>query len=172
MADTFPIAFVWNGEAMAPTPRFRRACDERFVVGLIYTLDEIAGGSTKSRNHYFACLAEAWKNLPEDEAERHPTSEHLRHFALIKTGYANSQQTVYGSKADALRAAAMARSLTEYALVLVSENVVTVWTAKSQSPRAMSPKEFQESKTAVLDYVSALCGVNTDDLKNNAGKAA
>lgn len=167
-----PLAFEWTGDAFKPLSRFANACDERFVVGLAYSLEEVSQPSTASRGHFFACLSEAWKNLPEDVAERFPTVEHLRKFALVKSGYADERSIVCASKAEALRLAAFIKPMDDFAVVLVSEVVVKVFTAKSQSARAMGKVEFQESKQKVLDYVSSLIGVHVDKLKQNADKAA
>ena len=157
---------------MQPTARMHNRCNAEFVVGQLYRLDEIHDRSANSHRHFFAELHEAWKNLPEREAERFQTSEHLRKYALIRCGYADHRQIVCASKAEAQRVAAFIKPMDEYAVVTVSEAVVTVYTAQSQSMKAMGRKAFQESKTAVLDYVAALIGVSRDELKQNAGKAA
>ena len=167
-----PILFQWTGDAMEPARRSHNICNATFVVGQFYRLEEILDRFAKSHNHYFADLSESWKNLPEDMAERFPTSEHLRKFALIKCGFADQRQIVCSSKAEAQRIAAFVKPMDEYAIVTVRDAVVTVWTAHSQSMRAMGKKVFQESKTAVLEYVAGLIGVSRDDLRENAGMAA
>jgi hypothetical protein len=165
---TSPLPFRWNGEAFEPLPRARRACDEAFVIGEVYTLAEEKARSSVSHRHYFAMVHEAWATLPEHMAAQFPTAEHLRKFALIKTGFADSRQIVAASKAEALRLAAFIRPLDEYGLVTVEGAVVTHWTAQSQSTRAMGGKLFQESKSAVLDYIAGLSGAQAGDL----GRAA
>lgn len=167
-----PIPFRWSGDSMEPLPRFAKECDRHFVVGEVYQLVEQQDRSQTSHNHYFACVAEAWKNLPDEMVERFPTAEHLRKFALIKAGFADSRQFLAASKAEALRLAAFVRPCDEYALVTVREMVVTVWTARSQSMRAMGRRDFQASKDAVLDAISALIGVSADSLRANTGRAA
>lgn len=64
------------------------------------------------------------------------------------------------------------KSLDEYAVVLVHENVVSVFTAKTQSARAMKKGEFQESKQKVLDILAGLLDVKPRELERNAGAAA
>jgi hypothetical protein len=167
-----PISFTWDGEAMQPHRRFHNKCAEAFVIGESYMLEEIQVRSTKSHSHFFAALNDGWMNLPEDQSERFPTVEHLRKFALIKCGYADQRQIVCSSKAEAQRIASFVRPMDEYAIVAVTESVVTVWTAKSQSMRAMGAKVFQESKTAVLDYIASMIGVNNNTLQREAGRAA
>ena len=167
-----PIAFTWDGESMVPQPRFSRVCDKAFVIGEDYPLVVHENVSTASRGHYFASLAECWKNLRDDDAERHPTPEHLRKFALIKCGYADERSIVASSKAEALRIAAFVRPLDEFAVVLVSGCVVKVFTAQSQSSRAMGKKAFQESKDAVLAYAASLIGVTPAQAASEAGRSA
>ncbi len=157
---------------MVPQRRFSRICDRAFVIGQEYPMIVHEARSAASHSHYFACLAECWKNLPDHEAERFPTVEALRKFALIKCGYADERSIVAASKAEALRVAAFVRPMDEYAVVLVSECVVKVFTAQSQSMRAMGKKAFAASKDAVLAYAASLIGVTPATVASEAGRAA
>lgn len=130
-----------------------------------YRLGVIEERSQNSHNHFFAMVAEAWENLPEDRAARFPTSEHLRKYCLIKSGYADERSIVTASNGEALRVAAFIKPMDTYAIVTVSGPVVRVYTAKSQSRKAMGAKDFQASKTAVLDMISALIGVTPAQLE-------
>lgn len=154
-----PLLMQWTGEAMRPTSRFSRMADRQYVVGELYLIDAIEERSGKSHNHYFAIVNQAWVNLPEDIAERFSSSEHLRKFALIKAGFRDERSIVCASKAEALRVAGFVKPLDEYAVVTVLEAVVTVYTAKSQSAKAMGKAKFQESKEAVLGVLAGLIGV-------------
>lgn len=162
------LAFRWTGDSFTPLPRSKRACDEQFVVGQVYALAEEQQRSGNSHRHFFATLHEAWATLPESMAGQFPTNEHLRKFALIKTGYADSRQFVASSKAEALRLASFIRPVDDYSVVTVEGCVVTHWTAQSQSMRAMGGKRFQQSKSDVLDYVASLVGAQSSDF----GRAA
>jgi len=53
----------------------------------------------------------------------------------------------------------------DYAVVVARDAVVVVWTAKSQSMKAMGKVEFQRSKDAVLTECARLIGVDTGALK-------
>ena len=167
-----PILCTYDGESFVPLKRFAALCDKAFVIGQEYPLVVHESVSTASRGHYFACLAECWRNLPEDIAEDFPTPEHLRKKALIKCGYADERSIVAASKAEALRVAAFIRPMDEFAVVLVSECVVRVFTAQSQKARAMGKKAFQESKDAVLAYAAGLIGVTPAKVSSETGKAA
>ncbi len=170
MSDKIPaLTFQWDGEAFYPANRgMARKCDKHYVVGQLYSLVEDQGHSTPSRNHYFAELDEARQNLSDADTARFPTRDHLRKWALVQTGYRDEVSHVCASKAEAVRLAAFIRPMDTYAVVIPSEAVVLVLTAKSQSKKAMGAKVFQESKTAVLQRVSDLIGVDTAALKEAA----
>ena len=165
-----PLIFDWDGEAMLPANG--RLADKYYVVGERYRLIPHEDRSARSHRHYFACINEAHKNLPEYLAERFATPDHLRKFALIRAGYRDERSVVAASKAEAQRMAAFIKPMDEYAVVMAQESVVTVYTAKSQSTRAMGKQVFQESKERVLDVISAMIGTSTDELRQNADKAA
>lgn len=166
-----PIVFRWSGEAMEPLPRFSRMCNRLFTVGELYRQETLEERSIASHNHYFSALNEAWRNLPEDQADRFPNVERLRKWCLIRAGYSDQRSIVCASKAEAQRVAAFTRPMDEFAIVIVSEAVVTVFTAQSQSMKAMGAKVFQESKQRVLDICAQLIGVEPDALAA-AGRAA
>jgi len=170
MTDPIPMIFDWDGEAMIP--RRPRLADKHYVVGESYRLAPVEERSMRSHRYYFASLNEAWKNLPEALAERFPTSEHLRKYALIKAGHYDQRSVVAASKAEAQRVAAFIRPMDEYAIVGVSDATVTAYTAKSQSMRAMGKQTFRESADAVLEIVSAMIGTSRETLQQNAEKAA
>lgn len=167
-----PIICAWDGEVFRPLPRFARLADRHYVVGETYPIVVHEDRSEASHRQYFAAIREAWQNLPEPYASMLPTAEHLRKYALCKTGYANQMQIACASKAEAIRAVTTVRALDSFAVVDARDAVVTVWTAASQSHRAMGKKDFQASKTAVLDFVAGLIGTTRSDLGRNAGRAA
>lgn len=166
MSAPVPIPFRWDGESMTPRPGYARRADQCFVIGQDYVLAPVEERSLASHNHFFASIAEAWKNLPPEGAERFPTADHLRKYALIKTGFHEERSIVCGSKAEAPRVAAFLKPIDDYAVITVRDAVVTVYTAKSQSAKAMGKEAFQASKDAVLDFVAGLIGVTPDELQN------
>lgn len=168
-----PLLCVWDGEYFIPAgPHWLRQADKNFVVGQRYPLEVREERSPQTHAHYFACLNDVWQNLPEALAERFPTADHLRKWALIRCGYADQRSVVCASKAEAQRVAAFIKPMDEFAVVLAKDAVVTVWTAKSQSMKAMGKKDFQASKDKVLDFVASLIGTTRDELARNAGEAA
>lgn len=167
----YPLLYTWNGEAMQPLPRFAKEADKRFVIGERYSLDEIQERSHKSHAHYFACIGNAWSSLPDHIAEKFPSAEHLRKYALIRTGFRDERSIACSSKAEALRLAAFIKPMDEFAIVTVSGPLVSVYTAKSQSCRAMGKHDFQKSKDAVLAFLDELLGVERGATQQ-AGEAA
>lgn len=162
--STAPMFFQWSGEAMIP--RSARAADEQYVIGQFYRMGEIDERSEVAHRHEFAWLREAWLNLPDHLARAYPSAEHLRKAALIATGWCTTTDYVCGSHAEAQRwAANLRREVTEYDVVEVRAGVVRVHRAHSQRRGAMDKKEFQASKNAIIDWVSALLGVEPEALQ-------
>jgi hypothetical protein len=164
MSDT-PQYFTWDAERSVMAPRRKSLADRTYVDGEEYRLGVIEERSAASHSHYFAALHDAWMNLPEAQAERFQTVEHLRKYALIKSGFRDERSIVCASKVEAQRIAAFVTPMDGYALVTVKDAVVVVYTAKSQSYRAMGKEDFQKSKTAVLDLVADMIGVTAKQLE-------
>lgn len=159
------LTLRWTGDSFAPlTERTQKALDAEYVVGEIYRFERHEPRSIKSHNHFFACLANAWDNLPESLADEFPNPESLRKRALIKSGYCTERQFVCASPQEAIKLAVQLQELDEYSIVSVNEKVVTHFRAKSQSINAMGKRDFSESKEKVLDYVSELIGTDATTL--------
>lgn len=158
------LRYEGDGEFRTISSWWAGRADKAFVVGELYRLVEHHDRSMNSHRHFFASIAEAWKNLPDEMLDEYPTAEHLRKRALIRKGYADERSFVCASKAEAQRMAAFMKPMDDYAVVSVREAVVRVWTAKSQSVKAMGNRDFQQSKSDVLDFVAGLLGVTADEL--------
>ena len=161
-----PILYRYEGDGEFRTVSsfWAGRADKAFVVGEVYRLVEHHDRSMNSHRHFFASLNEGWKNLPDEKLDEYPTPEHLRKKALIRKGYADERSIVCASKAEAQRMAAFMKPMDDYAVVSVRDAVVRVFTAKSQSVKAMGNRDFQQSKSDVLDFVADLLGVTTDQL--------
>lgn len=171
---TAPVYMRWTGEAFEPmNARNAAECDRRFVVGEVYSLDEVQSRSMDSHRHEFAFIREAWLNLPERYADAPfaRSSEHLRKYTLIMTGWCDTATHVCSSRAEAMRFAAFIRPLDEFSVVTVKEATVIRATAKSQSMKAMGKDDFQRSKQAILDYLEDLIGAERGSLLKH-GEAA
>lgn len=172
--SALPVKFRWDGDAMVPATSFwSRKADEEFIVGQTYAMTPVGARSQQSHNHYFAVIADAWSNLPDELLEIYPTAEHLRKKALIRKGYRDEREHVCGSDAEAQRLAATIRPLDSYAIIETRGRVVRIWTAKSQSNAAMPGNgEFQASKADVLAFIDDLLGAERGTVEKHGGMAA
>lgn len=155
---------------MVPDPKFKRQCDRQYTVGTEYTLAVFEPRSQATHGHYFASVQDGWHNLPYGIAERFPTSEHLRRWCLVHEGFCDEKIIVCDTEKDAKSLAILARQLDEYAVISLAGNIVTIWTAKSQSVSAMDKDEFRQSKEKVLARISEMVGTSSAKLQDNARK--
>ena len=173
-AKILPTAFTWRNGMMQP--QSADIARERYVEGETYILVPHTARSDKSHNHYFACIKAAWDNLPEDIAAKVASPDHLRKWALIKSGWRDEQVIGCKDEADAKQMATIIKSilrpLDDYAVVIPSDESVTVYTAKSQTLKAMGKDDFQKSKDDVFRVLSELLSVDISELTKNAGQAA
>lgn len=165
-----PCAFIWNSREMVPLDRFRALANRQFRAGQEYALVPHQGRSEKAHGLYFKCVEVTWQNLPHGVAERYPTSEHLRKWALIQEGYADEHTMVCDSEEKAREVAGLARSLDGYAVIRVSGNIVTVWTAQSQDKHHMGHEVFQKSMDSVLSRLADMLGITVKELTEEAKK--
>lgn len=152
-----PLPFRWDGRNMVP--RFPERAAHHYEVGQTYLMVEHSHRSRAEHNFYFAAIANAWENLPEEVADELPSPDHLRAWALVKAGYADKDIIKCASNDDAIVLAAVAKAGSKIRIVEVVGKVVTVWTPHSQSMRAMGKTKFQESKQKVLDVLAGMIKV-------------
>lgn len=167
---TVPVIFSWDGEVMKPLGRFSRLADKQYVVGENYRLEVVEDRSGESHRHYFATINEAWANLPESQAGRWATPDMMRKWALCKAGFYEETSFKASSKAEAIRIAQVFGPL--YDEIIFEGELIHARKAKSQSYKAMTRKEFQDSKTKVLDVLAGIIGVTADQLASNARSVA
>ena len=124
--------------------------------------------SQQTHNHYFAAIHDAWQNLPEAISGEFPSPQHLRAYALIRTGYCTTTKIVCRTNRDAIDAIRFVTDLDEFALGDISDNVATIYRPQSQSFKAMGRDMFRKSKEDVLGFLSQLIGADVAQ----EGKAA
>lgn len=163
MTGLYPCFF--DGKAFVPKNEFHlRRAAAKFGLGESLAISVEAERSARSHRHYFAQLHDLWSNLPE----RHATApwaqsaEHLRKYALCRTGYADSQSFPCTSAAEAQRWASRLRPIDEFSVIVVEGSTVVRFSAKSQSVKAMGAQTFQKSKTAVLEFIEDLIAGRKD----------
>jgi hypothetical protein len=149
-------------------PAKPKLADKEFVIGQRYWLEQVSDRSWVSHRHEFAWIEQAWANLPETMTEMFPTPEHLRKAALIATGWSRETIIEAGNPRAALRVAAYARGEDEFARVMARGSTVTIKKARSQRMHGhdrMDKDEFQRSKDDILNWISALIGVEPLELQ-------
>lgn len=161
----------WEGDGFSPlNSHWAKQCDKQFVVGQVYRVTTVEERSAKSHSHFFACLHEAFINLPTEWAERFCDEDALRKYALIISGFADERSIVCSSQEEAQSMAAFIKPMDRYCIVVVKDATLKVYTAKSQSLRAMGKADFQASKDAVLEVIAKMLEVDVESL-NNASSA-
>lgn len=166
----------WDGQTLTPTGHYGlAAARESMNPGDVVIVAVDHPRSASSHKHQWAEIAEYWRHLPEalqmEEWAANP--ETLRKHALIVTGYRNTYQIDCGANATADRVKKALKDAEAgkhgYAIAKARGPVVIVWTPESQSMRAMGHKRFQESKDAVLNWISQQIGTTPEQLKRNVG---
>lgn len=166
----FRLLMEWDGESLTPANQvWAGRADKALVVGQRYFITEVSQRSKTSHDHYFATVGEVFKNLPEHLSERFSDADHLRAYALIKTGFYVERAFIASSKAEAVRVAQFLRTGgAQFAIISIADNVVIERVAQSQSYAAMGKHKFQESKDKVLDFLADLIGVRTPQLQRES----
>jgi hypothetical protein len=154
----------WNGACLFPARP--EAAERMFEINGRYHLETHFERSAGRHRAYFASIKEAWHNLPLSAQDELPSPEHLRKYALIKTGWRDERYLVFASHQEAVRVAMFVAPIDRFAIVLPQGNRVVVWTARSQSYRAMDKEEFNASMDDVLDYIAGLIGVSRVELEH------
>lgn len=163
-----PIPCMFLNGTFYPLHAYKALAAENYGEGELITLAPVEDRSPQSHRFYFAVINKAHANLPEGLAERFPTSDALRYYALIRAGYRREHTKVFSSAADAAMAAALIKPNGYDTIVNVAGQVVTIWSAESQSPREMPKERFEASKQAVFDVLASMIGVDPVTLLENA----
>jgi hypothetical protein len=170
------VRYRWTSGAWKPLPGFIEDCEGEFIEGEERWLEAQHDRSMRSHSHYFAALAEAWANLPEDYRIRFPHPHNLRKWCLIETDWCVEMEPfVLITAGAALRLAhELTKQYPDDRIYVDPADTRTVrWKqAMSQSVKAMGSKAFERSKDDVLNKAADLIGVSVDQLRENAGRAA
>lgn len=155
----------WDDErdVFVPARKFIGQLKKLYADGKAIWLEQIQFRSMDSHRHLFAELHERWESMPEYIRSRFIDEDHLRKYALIRTGWVRAMRHIpFTSREDAITGAVVAKLVDSYALVTIDENVVTIYVARSQKMsgfRSMNNSDFQKSKTDVLSFLDELLGI-------------
>ena len=167
-APPVPLAYHGEGTFKVTSPYWANLADRHFAVGEVVSMIRHEHRSSASHNYFFAAVADAHANLPDDIAVRFPSPDSLRRWALIQAGFCDQHTFACASKAEAQRLAAFIKPIDEYSVVVAKEATVTRYTARSQSMKAMGKKDFELSKEGVLDAIAKLIGTSRKALEASA----
>lgn len=163
MSDTLPMRYEGGGLFRCLHPK-RVTLD----VGAVHGWQMAEHRSKASHDHFFAIINEAWKNLPEDMGDDFPSPEHLRKWALIKSGFCSETRIACANNNEAMTLATKAKAMDKYSIVAIDGKTVTIWTADSQRRDAMGRQAFQEAKERALHIISNLIGTDVTILQEAA----
>ena len=165
MSDAATIRCRWAGGVLIPVGNYAMAaaCDAMSEGDtVLVSIDHPR--SMNSHRHQFAEIRTMFEHLPE-RLQKMPwaaTPETLRKHALIASGFHDTFTVDCGTKAAAERIMPRLndaeRRAHGYAIGQVRGPVVTIWTPRSQSVRAMGGAEFQRSKQAALAWIEVQAG--------------
>jgi hypothetical protein len=163
--------------AMVPQERFRFVCRRQFQAGDDYTLVPHEARSKASHGFFFACVNEAFNNLPENIAKRFPSADHLRSWCLIETGWFDEKEFEFDNKRYAHSLATFIRAEDDFARLSIHQVGPKNWKvivrrAKSQSYATMNKEAFEKSKRAVLDLLEEMTNVPQGTFRKETGKHA
>lgn len=126
--------------------------------GEMISTDYLSNDPTRRR--YFAIISECFDSLPDDLAERFKSKEHLRKWCLVKAGWCEMQTIAVGKTVR--QVAEMMRKLDPHAVIAVNGEVITVFTAKSQSRKNQPKPQFMETAEKVYDILSKMLGTDVE----------
>jgi hypothetical protein len=167
-AATAGILWKWDGACMRPMAGHQSRASIKFVTGRTYRLEE-RDRSAESHDHYMACVQKVWENLPEGLPYKWADVTDMRRWALVQAGYFDEVripcEDVQIAGAVALKMKKMLRAIDKYAQIDVREDfTLIIWVARSQSYSAMTRKEFETSKEAVLRLLGEIIGITPEQL--------
>lgn len=163
MTDTLPMRYEGDGVFRCLHPK-----RVKVATGEVHGWQMAEHRSKSSHDHFFACVNEAWKSLPEDMADDFPSPEHLRKWSLIKAGFCSETRVVCANNGEAMTLATKAKAMDRFSVVAIDGKAVTIWTADSQRRDAMGRQAFQEAKERALHIISELIGTDAAALKEAA----
>ena len=163
MSETLPLRYEGDGVFRCLHPKRIKV-----AAGEVHGWQMAEHRSRASHDHFFACMNEAWKSLPEELADDFPSPEHLRKWALIKAGFCSETRIVCANNGEAMTLATKAKAMDRFSVVAIDGKAVTIWTADSQRKDAMGRAKFQEAKEMALHIVSQLLGTDAATLMEAA----
>lgn len=112
------------------------------------------------RRRFFAIVRDVHANLPEPLRQRFPSSEALRKHALIAAGHCDQVTLIAASEEGAVSLATFLRRKDRFAIMDIKGAILTIWTARSMSRRALLKPQFKEVSQKALDWIQETTGID------------
>lgn len=172
------IAGQWHLDHFRPADDAAKAwCQQNMRPWEHVTLNVRRARSERSHKHKFAWLRDAWLSLPEKyKAHRWAASpDHLRKYALIRTGFYDVMTIPADDPDEATRWASVIQQIDDqrdkevsgsaaFSIVVSRGDLVYRYTAQSQKMKAMGKDRYQKSKTSIMTFIADLIGVHPEEL--------
>ncbi len=126
--------------------------------GIVFSSDIFSADPMRRR--FFAIVRDIHRNLSGDVLRRFPSSEALRKHALIAVGWCDVMTVLAGSKKAAPGIAAALQSKDRYCIIDINGDVLTMYTARSMSRRALLKKQFHEVAEKALHWIEDQTGID------------
>ena len=114
----------------------------------------------KMRQRFFAIVKDVHRNLAGDLLTRFPNSEYLRKYALIAVGWCTVHTIVGMSEKTAAATTAAILFQNPYCIITFNEGVMTIYSAKSMSRRALLKKQFLDVSEKALEWIEQQTGID------------
>jgi hypothetical protein len=171
-----PVDYVCTEDGFKPVDRMRWLHRRQYAIGKVYKLAPFEERTHAAHGSFFKAINLSWKNLPEAEAKRFPSAEHLRKYATIRCGYSDEHIFPFDTPESAEALLPVLRDLYgEFAIIKISENVINVFTAKSlkmTGDGALNEQEFKKARRDILDYCAGLIGVTAKTLEQQVSNSS
>lgn len=169
MSNLFPLVYIGAGKFEATSKYHAARLGELYGQGEVITVEEVQERSLKSHAQFFAELNEMWKSLPESISENFANIDHMRKWALIKSGYRTETHLGgFKTNSEAVAVAAFIGKLDGFCICEVRDKTITVYQAESQSMKSMKKERFEQSKRDVLAEVAKLLHADPSQIEEAA----
>ena len=156
------ITATWNGERFVLPPISRMKCKETLQPNEAVVLEVKRPRHLAMHRRFMAMVADYHSNLPEHLADAPfaASPDHLRKYALIRCGFADTTTHTAKSEAEALRVEETFQSMRgdTFALVYRQGLIVCRSVALSQAFAAMNQKSFKQSSEHIEEFLATLVG--------------
>ena len=165
---TVTLQYIGMGIFAIPHNKDKAICASAYQPEQYVEFTDVKPRSKREHNWWFAIVSKAFKNLPEHLAPRFPSAEHLRAYVLVSAGYCTMATIPVAGNVSVKEVAAALRLISPFAVIRISDSVINVFVAKSQSEAAQKAGgEFREVVEKALQEMASMLGCDPVELLEN-----